>query len=493
MFVRRTTHGTFFCLQVALVLLCATCLCPDVFGQASPNCPPGSRPSACAKSCSGYATVCFDACANKGSGKWKCVDECKGSMASCMRGCGNLCDSEIRERDSRPTDGGGVQPLPSGSTWESESPPEEPLPDRIQTFVPAVSDSTLSEARAAGKGVITLCINADQFPAPLTKCVVGITTPEVEFKWAILHNKTPSFTGDDSRIWCPKYVTMGAAEGEYLAEVWCDGTRIASRPATVRVGEHTFCSNLPSGLCFTQLGGSDGDSGQGDGEARSTSDTAQVGLASSGCPAGTTKMDEVTKGVRILACIDGTGQPQVAVEGYSLDGQMLIHTDYRDGLQHGRHLRWNTDGVLLEEGQYVKGKKEGKWILREKIGKAGELSVAVTCYKADDPGNIMLLTEAVASVFSCDEQESANEGKPPFDEDHVRLILLDIALGNTYGYFAAHADGPDVAEAIRRWDAGTRISNLKSFERKIVQGSWHQVYSGTDRQVLGAEVKLTSD
>ena len=80
-----------------------------------------------------------------------------------------------------------------------------------------------------------------------------------------------------------------------------------------------------------------------------------------------------------------------------------------------------------------------------------------------------------------------------FDEAHVRLIMLDIALGDTYAYFNAHSASPDPKEAIRRWDAGVRVRYANKFERKIVRGSWHQTGRGTDIQVDGLKVQLTTD
>jgi hypothetical protein len=84
---------------------------------------------------------------------------------------------------------------------------------------------------------------------------------------------------------------------------------------------------------------------------------------------------------------------------------------------------------------------------------------------------------------------------PDYDENQVRLILLDVTLGQTYAYYRSHMDQPDAREALRRWDGGVRVRNADRFERKRLSflGAWHRTYRGTNRDVDGRDVVLTSD
>ena len=94
-----------------------------------------------------------------------------------------------------------------------------------------------------------------------------------------------------------------------------------------------------------------------------------------------------------------------------------------------------------------------------------------------------------------DRAEPGVVARVPYNEDQVRLILLDITLGEDYAYYRGHIDQPDAREAIRRWDAGVRVRNADRFERKrfSIFGAWHRVYRGTDRDVDGRDVVLTTD
>jgi Tol biopolymer transport system component len=82
---------------------------------------------------------------------------------------------------------------------------------------------------------------------------------------------------------------------------------------------------------------------------------------------------------------------------------------------------------------------------------------------------------------------------PSFDEAEVRYILADIQLGNVADYYRQFLDQPNVAEAIRRWDAGITVTNIDQFERKLVGGTWQVVYAGTETLIDGKDVLLTSD
>ena len=99
-------------------------------------------------------------------------------------------------------------------------------------------------------------------------------------------------------------------------------------------------------------------------------------------------------------------------------------------------------------------------------------------------------------VLTTDDARDRRHVPPPdYDENQVRLILLDLALGQSYEYYRAHLDQPDAREALHRWDAGVRVRNGDRFERKRLTflGAWHRVYRGTNRDVDGRDVVLTSD
>ncbi len=87
-------------------------------------------------------------------------------------------------------------------------------------------------------------------------------------------------------------------------------------------------------------------------------------------------------------------------------------------------------------------------------------------------------------------------GNPPAEatstEAQIRYVIADIQLGGVDNYYRQFLDQPAIAEAIRRWDAGVRVVNISQFERKIV-GSWMIVYAGTENQINGLDVLLTTD
>jgi len=80
-----------------------------------------------------------------------------------------------------------------------------------------------------------------------------------------------------------------------------------------------------------------------------------------------------------------------------------------------------------------------------------------------------------------------------YDEASVRYILADMALGGPVSYYRAHTDEDDPCEAVGRYDDGVRCTNSDDFERKIVDGSWRIVYSGTTTRISGTDVRLTGD
>ena len=78
-------------------------------------------------------------------------------------------------------------------------------------------------------------------------------------------------------------------------------------------------------------------------------------------------------------------------------------------------------------------------------------------------------------------------------EEDVKYKLADMELGGVVGFYRQFKDAPTV-EAVKRWDAGVRVKNIKKFERKDVSGrSWLIVHKGTEYLVNGSDIKLTTD
>ncbi|MCY2953571.1 MAG: hypothetical protein NTU53_16570 [Planctomycetota bacterium] len=88
-------------------------------------------------------------------------------------------------------------------------------------------------------------------------------------------------------------------------------------------------------------------------------------------------------------------------------------------------------------------------------------------------------------------------------EPQVRYLLADITLGGDvemYRKYAVEERDPDSREAIRLWDAGVRVVNLKDFERKWIKNEFGKdgrvmriVLRGSNRTIAGNEVMLTFD
>ena len=79
------------------------------------------------------------------------------------------------------------------------------------------------------------------------------------------------------------------------------------------------------------------------------------------------------------------------------------------------------------------------------------------------------------------------------NESHVRYILADIQIGNVFDYYRTKISDEETAEALRRWDAGVRVVNSEQFERRVMNGRWHIVYTGTTGPINGMDVSLSSD
>jgi len=117
---------------------------------------------------------------------------------------------------------------------------------------------------------------------------------------------------------------------------------------------------------------------------------------------------------------------------------------------------------------------------------SGEYHIWVTAPQTGDETDLLLNVECPAA---------APVAASPFDAQ-VRYILADMQIGGAgvVDYYRQHRSETAVAEALRSWDHGILVSNVDGFERKVVgDKGWQVVYDGTDYQIGGLSVLLTSD
>jgi hypothetical protein len=84
----------------------------------------------------------------------------------------------------------------------------------------------------------------------------------------------------------------------------------------------------------------------------------------------------------------------------------------------------------------------------------------------------------------------------PYPEVNVRYFLADMHLGGSRDFYhrvaeSAHEMG--CQEAVARYDAGVRITNLDQLERKQVNGQTLITRRGGSERIDGMEVKLSTD
>ena len=83
-----------------------------------------------------------------------------------------------------------------------------------------------------------------------------------------------------------------------------------------------------------------------------------------------------------------------------------------------------------------------------------------------------------------------------YPEVNVRYFLVDMYLGGSRDFYhrtaeAAHEMG--CQEAVARYDAGVKITNLDQFERKKVDGKVLITRQGSNERISGTLVKLSTD
>jgi hypothetical protein len=75
----------------------------------------------------------------------------------------------------------------------------------------------------------------------------------------------------------------------------------------------------------------------------------------------------------------------------------------------------------------------------------------------------------------------------------MRGVLADLTLGRPAVFYEARSKDPNVAEALRRWAYGARVTNTYLFEVRGEGPGRRVVFHGTDKPVDGSWVKLNSD
>ena len=84
----------------------------------------------------------------------------------------------------------------------------------------------------------------------------------------------------------------------------------------------------------------------------------------------------------------------------------------------------------------------------------------------------------------------------PYPEVNARYFLADMLLGGSREFYVGAAESAHelgCQEAVARFDAGVKITNLEAFERKRVGGAMLITHKGSDKRISGLEVKLSTD
>ncbi len=81
----------------------------------------------------------------------------------------------------------------------------------------------------------------------------------------------------------------------------------------------------------------------------------------------------------------------------------------------------------------------------------------------------------------------------PYNEDRVRVILLDISLGGPISYYRGFPGDPNAVEAVRRWDSGVRVLDFGNAERKDIGEGIYIYFKNTTQRIHGMNAYLTTD
>jgi TolB protein len=209
---------------------------------------------------------------------------------------------------------------------------------------------------------------------------------------------------------------------------------------------------------------------------------------------------------------------------WSSDGKRIVYGDQVDDHQElftcdpdGKNVRQLTKlGMIASsacyspDGRWIafrvsktafwKNAKESQRVYREKP--ADMRPVWIMKADGSEPHIVEMLHYQIAldgSRTSWNNSTDNSVAVEPYHEPQVRYILADIQLGGSvdyYGKWAKEGD-PDSARAVKEWQAGTRVQNIASFQRKTVAGKFGKgmriVYQGTNRTIDAMDVVLTKD
>jgi hypothetical protein len=75
----------------------------------------------------------------------------------------------------------------------------------------------------------------------------------------------------------------------------------------------------------------------------------------------------------------------------------------------------------------------------------------------------------------------------------IRITLADLTFGKPRAYYESLRDVADIAEALRRWDAGARVVNTNLFVRESANGRFDIVYRGTKIAADPTHFRLNTD
>lgn len=169
-------------------------------------------------------------------------------------------------------------------------------------------------------------------------------------------------------------------------------------------------------------------------------------------------------------------EPQVRylLADMTLSGDVTLYRNYavteRDPDSREAVRLWDTGVRAVNKDDF-----ERKWIANE-FGKDGKVMRIV--FRGSNR------TISGAEVLLTSDRD--------FEQGPMRLVLLDLNLGAPVTRYEATKGDPNVAEALRRWTDGARVSNVKAFEVRK-DGERGIVYRGTRLRVDGAQVRLNSD
>jgi len=99
---------------------------------------------------------------------------------------------------------------------------------------------------------------------------------------------------------------------------------------------------------------------------------------------------------------------------------------------------------------------------------------------------------AVCQVVDSDGVE-AMYAEPVVFESKVRYVLADIQVGERLSAYRKNASDLVVHEALRRWDAGVRVTNADRFEPGLRQNTDVVFRKGTKTLITGGGVALSTD